>query len=277
MIALLLISRTFAQEVPTEPPPAAPVPETPAPEPGWEPVVIEGDEPSPVVPEPVEVSAPAPVDEPAPADEPIPWVGSPRRERDGFLRYAIGAEIGSLANPDPAYDLFSAGNTMGSAGVALGFALAPRLSIVGSWQHYRHGARVSYGQSDTDADFESEEQSVLAAWTAHEGTLGLRLDASIGDVLFPYVAGRGLVLGGRMRLDDDRSVNDNPGQSQARGTTFGGMATAGIELRIPPQSDLQAAWTLELGNAWLARADFGKFGSMRPGGFVARSSLGLRF
>lgn len=287
MIALLLAHVAYAQDpAPTEPPPVEPipepappetlpppveepVPETPATEPAWEAVTVEPGDSEPV---PTETTPDGQLNL-------TPWVSVPDELRSKLLRFGIAGELGSLGNDDPAYDLFSEGDSMGSAGVALGFTLVNHLSLVGSWHHFRHGATVVVGGTDssTDADFESNSQEFRSAWIANEGTLGLRVDASVRDVLFPYVTARGTLLGARMRLDDDPTVNDNPGQVQAGGLTQGVMGTAGFELRIPPNSDIQVAWTLEFGHSWLARADFGAFGSMQPGGFVARSGLGLRF
>jgi hypothetical protein len=112
---------------------------------------------------------------------------------------------------------------------------------------------------------------------AHELTLGAKADASIGDVLLPYVSTQGLVMITQMRLDDAPDDRSNPGQVAAAGMTGGFLATAGVEVRVPPGSPVMGAWYVELGYGWLARAGFGDLGTMKPGGLAVRSGVGVRF
>jgi hypothetical protein len=233
-----------------------------------------GQEPVPE-PEPAPAPAPPPVVEPGPAATgPV----RPERAPDDYARFELSAELGALNNSDPTWDLFSSGNAMPSYGVKAGYRLSERVAAVGSWNLVRHGAFVTVVGSDTDGDFSDDADSFVAALTGHELTLGAKADLSLGDVdvLLPYVSTQGLVLIADMRFDDEPDDRDNPGQVVASAMTGGFLATAGAEIRWPPQSPVAVAWYLEGGYGWLARASFGEVGTMKPGGFAIRSGLGIR-
>lgn len=190
-------------------------------------------------------------------------------------RFELSAELGTLANPDRTWDLFSSRDAMWSWGVKAGARLSPRIAAITSWNLARRGSFVTM-ETDTDGDFEDDTTSFVAAMSAHELTLGAKADVSVGDVFLPYVSAQGLAMIAQMRLDDDPSDRSNPGQLQATGLTGGFLATAGAELRLPSRSRVTAAWYAELGYGWLARASFGDFGTMKPGGLAVRSGIGLR-
>lgn len=266
LLSTLALAQDSTEPVPVPVP--APVPEA-APEPAPEPVA----EPAPA-PEPV----PVPVPVPPPVDPGPVYMGSvPAPPPRDPPRVELSAEIGALNNSDVAYDLFSSGDAMPSYGFKAGYRLAERVAAVASWGLVRHGQTLIVGASDDDGDFEDETDAFVAALIGHELTLGAKADVSIEDVLLPYVSTQGLVMIAEMRFDDEPTDRDNPGQVSASAMTGGFLATAGAELRFPPRSPVAAAWYLEMGYGWLARASFGELGTMKPTGFAVRSGVGVRF
>jgi hypothetical protein len=189
----------------------------------------------------------------------------------------VSFEASSLANRDPMYDLFAPGDAMGGVGLSAGVRLVPNLAVVASWQRVRRGADVTLYVDDTDADFESDNQQLRAALLANELTLGLRADFGIAGILRPYAAGHAMVVTTRVRLDDDPTRRDNPGQVEAFGLAPGALVTLGAELRLPVSASVQPAVHLEMGPSWLLPADLDVLGDMQPGGFALRTGVGLRF
>lgn len=182
----------------------------------------------------------------------------------------LSAELGTLHNGDPAYDLFSDANTMGSVGVRAGVGvLGERVSVTAGWHRVRRGQLVGIADS---------RESFIAAFYGDQFTLGPKAGVLIQDIFYPYGTLQAVAFRGLMRLDDDTGVRTNPGQLQAGALSFGGLLMAGAELRAPQGSGpVTAAVHLEMGYGLLTRATYAEFGTMQPGGFVLRSGVGLRF
>lgn len=181
----------------------------------------------------------------------------------------LSIELGTLQNGDRAYDLFSQGDGMPSRGVRAGVNLTDALVVVGGWHRVRRGAEVSVPGADG---------SFVAAFFADEFTLGPKAQAEVGDVFFPYVTTQALLFRGTMKLDDDPDTRHNTGQVSATALAPGVLALGGVELRSPSdRGDLCLGFFLEVGYGYVARAEYGDFGPMRPGGLAARGGLGVRF
>ncbi|MEQ1572096.1 MAG: hypothetical protein ABMA64_41090, partial [Myxococcota bacterium] len=229
----------------------------------------------------------APPAEPAPEDGPVvvapteePAVEEPAVELPpdyrSELRYGLALELGSLANNDPAFDWFADGNSIGSVGVRAGFRPAAWLEARLGWHGGRRGSTV--GTGDATYDLVNQESTFRAALTSHQGMAGVRVDATYDNALYAYVAADALLYAGRIRLDDDPTVDSNPGQVQVWGVAPGVAALGGVEVRIPPGLEaVQFAWNLELGYAYYPPVQFDRFGAMQPGGFTARSGLAVWF
>jgi hypothetical protein len=196
----------------------------------------------------------------------------------------VSFEMTSIANHDPAYDLFHEEDGMGLPGVRLGYRVHPRVAVVGAWGALRTGARAYTGSYTTTSTYGYDTSTTggsgqyVAAMTAHQARLGLRADVPIGrDVLLPAVSASAVALPTRWRFDGDPSVNDPVSQVSASGVPVGFEATGGAELRVPTRGTWTAAVFLDLGGTWLSRAAFGAIGEMKPGGFTAHGGVGLRF
>src|SRR5690606_20493916 len=72
-------------------------------------------------------------------------VSAPAAAGDGRLHGELSVELGTLANHDPAFDLFSKRDAMPSRGVRAGIALSDGISLVAGWHRVRRGATVFDG------------------------------------------------------------------------------------------------------------------------------------
>ncbi len=194
-----------------------------------------------------------------------------------FLSPALAAdheasiELGTLANRDTDFDVYSRNNIMPSWGLHGAYAFHERLSVVASWHRVRRG-------SDLYEMVGSSQPFGRAAFFADELTLGLHADLQLHSTLFPYVNLQGLVVRGVSRFDDDPSDEDSPGQISEAALAPGFMPTGGLEVRIPQgDAPFTIAWHLEAGYGWVGNLVFPKLGDMRPGGFALRSGVGVRF
>jgi hypothetical protein len=151
------------------------------------------------------------------------------------------------------------------------------VAIVAAWHHVRQGAVVIASEGTQETGAPANLDSFTAAYFGNELTAGVRGDIPIQDIFFPFLKAQGLVMTSLVRLDDQPDVNDNPGQVSYTGASPGFMATAGVEVRIPPDLPVQVGLELEMGYGWLATTDLDDLGEMTPGGFVVRSSVGVRF
>lgn len=181
---------------------------------------------------------------------------------------ALDAAIATTHVGDAAWDVFSDADALPAYGFRVGVRPAPRVAVHLGWGAVRKGSVVT-------ADGFSAGS--VAAATAHQWTLGVRGDLSVGDVFRPSIGAAGVLMPMRWRFDGDPDHAGDATEVQVRGLPVGFEVTGGVELRLPPHEIVALAPWLELGGAAYARAAFGDVGTLRPGGFVARGGLGLRF
>jgi hypothetical protein len=186
----------------------------------------------------------------------------------------INLELGTIANHDPVYDVFSDGDGMASRGIRGGVRLNENISVIGGWHRVRQGSEVF-----VEGVNGGEDATFTAALFADELSLGVQAGVPFGeDVFFPYVGLDGMLFRGVMKFDEDTSTKKNSGQVISAGAAPGILPVGGVEFRSPTGStDLQVAFFLEMGHTWFTGADFGDIGMMKVGGLSARGGVGLRF
>ncbi len=188
--------------------------------------------------------------------------------------HEIAVELGTLANQDADYNVYTSKNAMPSWGLRGAFAFHDRLAVSAGWHRVRRGADLYAPNSDGFSDTAIGR----AAFTANELTLGLRADVEIAQVILPYVHVHGLLLQGTSRFDDDPEDEDSPGQVKTTAMAAGLMPMGGVELRIPlGDAPFTVGWHMEAGYGWVSRLDFDELGDMSPGGFALRSGVGVKF
>lgn len=192
----------------------------------------------------------------------------------------VSAQLGTLGNTDPAYDVFGGGDGMPTWGLRAGLRLHERVAAQLSWDLSRRGAWVSSPSAVSGgSDFTTygDTASYVAAIVAHQVRLGAKVDVPIAKVILPYASAAGVLMPLWVRFDDDPEDEHSPGQVSALGTSVGLDLLGGIELRIPPKAPFQVGWYLEMGHGFRTRATLADLGTMRPGGFTANSGIGVRF
>ena len=188
---------------------------------------------------------------------------------------SLNVEMGSIANHDPSYDLFSNGDGMRSMGLRGGVRLGEHLTVLGGWHRVRRGAVVWVGNNDTGSE---DGASFYAALLVVELSLGVQAGVPLGDYIYPYVGVDGMLFRGVMKFDEDLSTRSNAGQVAAGGAAPGVLPVGGVEFRSPTGVDaLEIGFYFELGYSAFANASFGELGQMKPGGLSARGGLGVRF
>ena len=190
----------------------------------------------------------------------------------------VSLELGSLHNGDWGSSYFSESNAIPSVGLRLGYALSDRLAVTLGYHHSARGSEFDfYGYSD-DYEYSTSQPAVFSAFFGNELTVGVKYDMELTSYLHPYASGQALVMHGTAVLDDDLSEDDNSTVFRASSIAPGGMATLGIELRLPnSRLPITPAAHLEMGYAYVGSLDFAELGDMQPGGFVVRSGIGARF
>ena len=187
----------------------------------------------------------------------------------------VSLEFGSLHNGDWGSSYFSDSNAIPSVGLRLGYALSDRLAVTLGYHHSARGSELEF--YNYYEEFTSQP-AVFSAFFGNELTVGVKYDMELTSYLRPYASGQALVMHGTAVLDDDLSEDDNSTVFRASSIAPGGMATLGIELRLPnSRLPITPAAHLEMGYAYVGNLDFAELGDMQPGGFVVRSGIGARF
>ena len=169
-------------------------------------------------------------------------------------------------------------------GLRLGFAVHDRVAVIAGYHHGAQGSRIElpgYG-GDSDEyyydDDSSEGQALAAAYYADTFSLGAKADLPVAVWFQPYATIQALGIRSMVRLDDDTTTDDNPNQLQRATFNPGGLASAGVEFRIPIRHTSWAlASHLELGYHIATPSDFDELGSLTNRGLVFRWGLGVRF
>lgn len=184
--------------------------------------------------------------------------------------HEVSVELGTLANRDPDFDLYSQSNVMPSRGLRAAFAFHERVAVVAGWHRVRRGAELY--------DENSESYVGRAAFFADELTLGIKADVELVPAILPYVSVQGMLVRGLSRFDDDPEDEESPGQVQFSALAPGLLPMGGVELRIPKgDAPFTLAWHIEAGYGLVGNMDFDALGDVRPGGFALRSGVGVRF
>ncbi|MDP2304854.1 MAG: hypothetical protein Q8P18_02375 [Pseudomonadota bacterium] len=190
----------------------------------------------------------------------------------------LSFEVGWIGANDPAWDLFSSGDSLASVGLRGGFAVHPNVAIIAGWQHATNGATVYFnGAGEEDDDYYDESGSFRAALYTDQITVGSKADVKVFKWLHPYVTAQVVGMRGLARLDDDSNDDENLTQVQRAGLTGGFLAGGGLDFIIRVRGQVAIAPYVELGYGWLAPMVLPDLGSVQFSGFAGRTGVGVRF
>ena len=200
----------------------------------------------------------------------------------GAADHELSFELGTPASYDDNFQLFQDdGDFLGTRGLRLGVAVHERVAVIAGWHRGASGTRIEYGETyyeDDEYEEYYEQTGMVAALYADEFTLGAKADLPVAVWFRPFATLQGMGLRGLVRIDDDTSSDDNPNQIQRTAFAPGGMATGGLDFRVPfMDGKLAAATSFELGYAYAPPLDFDELGTLKMRGLVFRWGLGARF
>jgi len=182
----------------------------------------------------------------------------------------VRLELGSIAAPDPDWNLFSDADRLSTQGLGVGWTFHDHLALVAGWRRGAHGMTVG-GESTGQSDF-------TAAFAAHTLTFGAKADWELAPWFAPFASARAAGLLGRVRLDDDSEDDENLNQLSHTALAPGALATAGVEFRLPfHDAELAATTSLEMGYAWFAPLHLDPLGDLAFRGFTLTWGVGARF
>ncbi|MDP2312294.1 MAG: hypothetical protein Q8P41_05265 [Pseudomonadota bacterium] len=193
----------------------------------------------------------------------------------------LSFEVGWLGAPDPAWDLFSNDNALGSVGLRAGFAVHPNVAIIAGWQHAANGATVDVPGAEDETydeeDYYGGGSSFETALYTDQFSVGSKADVKVFKWLHPYVTAQLVGMRGLARLDDDSGDDENLTQVQRAGLTGGFLAGGGLDFIIKVRGKVAIAPYVELGYGWMAPLALKDLGTVQFSGFAGRTGVGVRF
>ncbi len=194
----------------------------------------------------------------------------------------VNAEVGRLAFPKGNWDLFSYNEVQPTYGVRADWHKTSRLGFSASYAHLVTGGHNAtwdyweYEATDTETSPGATE-GFDASFRGHLVGLGVRGGVDLWGWFNPYATLEARGLHAVVRLDDDPYDDDNPNQITTRGTTVGGVAAAGLDVRIPTQYGWAISHNLEIGYQAMLPLNIGELGSLAVRGLHIRAGAGVRF
>ena len=184
----------------------------------------------------------------------------------------VSVEGGAVGIGADSFATVAPGRAMPTWGIRGGYAVHDRVALFGSLHTGQRGQRLIIG-ADTDA--------MRTAYNATTLTLGAKVDYTVEEILAPYASAGLLLHHGLLRLDDDPSRRDNPGQVMSSAASFGGTIMVGTDFRFLPGEDIQPAIHIEVGWQGVLSHDYLVDGeTVMPLGYsgpVAHAGVGVRF
>lgn len=206
----------------------------------------------------------------------------------------LSVEIGYLDGRTALARTFHNSTTYGLRG---GYGLTNWLTVIGSW----HMSQTYNSFSDSysyDYEYDYSEDYVYSGYNmpfstrlrSHEIALGAKVDWSPLKRIHPYATTQVLINRMGLNITEDYLEDEPLVDIRGGGMGFGGIASAGVELRTRPFSNgLQLASHFEMGYGISSRVQFddmsnndGAFsavdvGDIALGGLYVRFGTGVRF
>ena len=163
------------------------------------------------------------------------WAGSAQAAED-----EISVQLGAVdASGSPSIDRFAPDGVLPLYGIRGGVAVHDRVALI---------AGLATGQRGQRLIDDTGQELFRTAYNATTVTLGAKVDYDLGDHFAPY--GMAGVIGhhGLVRLDDDPTRRDHPGQVVSGALGLGGTAAIGFQARfLEPDQKLRPAFHAEVG------------------------------
>lgn len=141
-------------------------------------------------------------------------------------QHEVSFELGSLATPDPTWDLFSYGLASSTVGVRLGYGLDERITILASWHHDAQGGEADINYED-DWSYDS---GFGLAFYGNTFAAGPKFHHAVKPWLAPYATAQLMLVHGQIKLDDNIYDDENANQMRYSSMAPGGLVTAGVDV-----------------------------------------------
>jgi len=135
---------------------------------------------------------------------------------------------------------FADNAVMPTLGVRAGWAFHDRLSLLGGLHTGQRGLQV--------VDQATSAEAFRTAYRASTLSAALKVDVEPSDFAAPYALAGVVGHLGVVRLDDDPTRRDHPGQLRSASASLGATGAVGIQFRMAkPDAKVRPALNLELG------------------------------
>ena len=197
----------------------------------------------------------------------------------------VNAEVGRLEFAKGHWELFDYNQVQPTFGVRADWHKTSRLGFSASYAHLVTGGHNStwdywdYWEEEAGSSESTPgaNEGFDASFRGHLVGLGVRGGMDLWGWFNPYATVEARGLHAVVRLDDDPYDDDNPNQITTRGTTLGGVAALGLDVRIPTKYGWAISHNLELGYQAMLPLNIGELGSLAVRGLHVRAGAGVRF
>ena len=173
-----------------------------------------------------------------------------------------------LGATDNRWDAFSSDDTYRTVGLQVGYRIAPRVTLIGGWQH---------GGVEMDTSVGDDGGYYVARFRGDQAGFGARADFPVADWVHPYAGLQAIGMFGRIRLDDQPAEDDNANELRFAGASGGALGTGGLEFRIAMDGGYAVLFDAEFGYGWVAPMTFDTLGNLPFSGLSSRIGAGVRF
>ena len=210
-------------------------------------------------------------------------------------RHEFSIDLGRLESNDPSWNVIG-GKTSSAGGIRAGYGISPLLTVIGSWHYTRiqsnHGADYyDYSEEMGHSGGSSTGHSAisgqaLSELSIHHLSIGTKFSHAVQPWLVPYATTQGQLRLGSFRVTDNFDADEAMIDVRSSGVGFGGLVSAGLEVRSKPVNQaFSASAHLELGYALSTPLAFevstedsdASIGSLGLSGPTISAGVGLRF
>lgn len=200
--------------------------------------------------------------------------------------HEVAAQWSMMGATDDRFDLIHDRDRISTFGLRGGVAVHDRVSILAGWHRGAWGSDVElYGEGD-DGDW--EYRTFGAAYRGNRFTLGPKVDVQAVDYFTPYATVQGVLMVGRLLVDEDPEEEDDLNQLAATGLQPGGLAAIGFDIvpyragRLGVGFHVEGGYVLTAVGAYKADAPTNENSQIELtrwgyGGFYTNAGVGLYF
>ncbi len=194
--------------------------------------------------------------------------------------FELAADVTRFEFADGNQALFGVYGAVPTYGLQGTWHKSSRLAITAGWSHTVDGAFNAWSEWEYDVESSNvpgQYEGFHTSLRANFASVGVRGGVDLWSWFNPYATAEVRGMLGTLRLDDDVSDDDNPNQITLRSGTIGGLAAAGLDIRIPTSQGWSVSHNLEVGYQAMLPLGFDTLGDVAIRGVHVRAGLGVRW